>query len=68
MNAPSFCWHCGGALGKRFRQPGEQATWKTITDPLGNEHRVHAVCEQDAREWMRQRSETKPRYIWDGGL
>ena len=43
MNA-SFCWHCGG----KFPGNASDENASYVIDPLGNRHRVHHVCFEDA--------------------
>jgi hypothetical protein len=41
----SFCWHCG----KKLKLP----YFAEVTDPIGNAHKVHKVCVNDAKDAMR---------------
>ena len=45
MSKQSFCWHCG----KKLKLP----YFAKITDPIGNTHKVHKVCYDDAKYSMR---------------
>ncbi|HLP97477.1 MAG TPA: hypothetical protein VK149_03430 [Sideroxyarcus sp.] len=45
-SAPSFCWHCGGAL--------KLPSFEIVKDQLGHEHRVHKVCQDPAEEEVTQ--------------
>jgi hypothetical protein len=44
-NKQTFCWHCG----KKLKLP----YFSEITDPIGNTHKVHKVCKNDAKESFR---------------
>lgn len=57
--APSFCWECGRQLQ---RAPGKGLGlfyFNTVTDELGNKHRVHGDCFK-AIKTGRDVSEIKP--------
>lgn len=45
QSAPSFCWHCGGAL--------KSSVFELVKDQLGNQHRVHKVCQEPAEDECR---------------
>ena len=48
VGAPSFCWQCRRDLTRmRGRGLGE-FVFVLVRDPIGHEHRVHAVCAVDA--------------------
>lgn len=48
MAGPTFCWHCG----KKLRLPH----YVVFKDGDGNEHRVHKVCLDDAKESNRKKT------------
>lgn len=41
MKIQSFCWHCGKKLDRR--------SYVKISDPIGNVHVIHKICENDAK-------------------
>lgn len=41
----SFCWQCGRRFARSVSVP--------VTDPVGNVHRVHKICEAGALEALR---------------
>lgn len=46
MIGPSFCWHCGRSLSERTEDGS--LIFDTVTDPIGNAHRIHKSCKPGA--------------------
>jgi hypothetical protein len=47
MATPSFCWWCNKKLGAHH-QNRNTLSFAIVSDPIGNEHRIHRICQKEA--------------------
>lgn len=52
----SFCWHCG----KEYPPNASDENASFVVDPLGNRHRVHQCCFEDAYATVMQQTAQEP--------